>query len=71
MQIERILKQQLVHCGPPGIRFTTFSDPRLPVTLWVNIVPAAWQQNPLHPEQQAGNAVLSLVQWDNHRSHPG
>ena len=71
VQVEGILQQQLVHRGAGRVGLTALGDRIFAISLRVHVESAARQQNPLHPGQQPGHAVLALMQRNNHRRGAG
>jgi hypothetical protein len=70
MQVEGILKQQLVNRGSTRVSLPTFGNPLLAIALRINVKTAPRQQDSLHPQQQAGYAVLTLMQGYKNSGDP-
>src|SRR5580704_14076168 len=58
VEIERVLQQEFVDRGAPGIGGSTRRNTRFAIAFGIDIEAAAGKQHTLGTSQQAGNAVL-------------
>jgi hypothetical protein len=65
LEVEGILKQELIDGCAAGIGLAAFRDWILAKSLWVHIETAAGKQNSLNTEEQTGDAVRSFMQGNN------
>ena len=71
MEVEGVLQEQLVDGGAGGVGLTALGNWIFAISLWVNVVGAAGQQNSLHPCQQLRDLLLALVERNDHRRGSG
>ena len=71
MQVERVLQKQLVHRGPARIGFAAFGDAIFAISLRVNVVAAAREQDALCTKEQPRNPILTLVKRDQNGGYAG
>jgi len=62
VQVEGVLEEEFVDGGTGGIVGAAFGDRSLTVTLRIDVVPAAGQQNTLDGGEQSGDAVGPLME---------
>ena len=68
VEVKRILQEQLVHSRTAWICLPALRDAIFAISLWVNVITAAGQQDALNSQQQPGNAILALVKRNKNRS---
>ena len=71
LEIERVLQEQLIHCGAfwvclPALGYWIFA-----ISLRVHIEAAAREKNPLHSRENLGHTILPLVERNHYRRCPG
>jgi len=71
MKIESILQQEFIHCSASLVSFTALGNAIFAISLWVNVIAAARQENPMRTEEQPGNAIRTLVKRDENRGYAG
>jgi hypothetical protein len=62
VEAKGVLQQELVYGGARRVSGATFGDTGFAVSLRVNVVATARKQDPLNGEENAGNAILSLME---------
>jgi hypothetical protein len=70
VEIERVLQQEFIDRRTARIDLAAFWNWIFAISSWVNIVSAAREQDSLDPEQQLGDAVPALMEWNYYRSRP-
>ncbi len=65
VEAESVLEEELIDGGAGRVIGAAGVDAILSKSLGVNIIAATWQQNPLRIGEQAGDALLALVERDD------
>jgi len=67
VKVEGVLEHKLIHCSAGRVSFAALGDWIFAISLRVYIEAAAGEQDPVHPGQQFGYAILPLVQRHDNR----
>jgi hypothetical protein len=67
METKGILNQQLIDGRAARIGWPALRQPVFAISLRINVIPAAWQQNALHTSKQSRHTTLTLVKRDKNR----
>jgi hypothetical protein len=71
VQVESILQEQFIHGCAGRVRLSALGDWIFAISLWVNIIPAARQQDSLHTGKQPCDTILMFMEGNNDRCGSG